>query len=271
MTSSEDPRTIIPLWQSLTAPEAADFAGSDPVVILPLAAVEQHGAHLPLSTDLDIGLGLIGEAFRVLSPGLPARVLPPVPMGASREHASIAGTLSLPGTVLGEAVVAAGRAVAATGVRRLVLSNSHGGNQAVLAEAALQLRQEERMLVVTAYYPRFGPPSDVDFPEAEWEHGLHGGAVETSLMLHLHADRVRMDRARREVSLGEELEASDSRIGPRGPVPFAWLAEDLTASGITGDPTLANADAGARLLRHYGQALADVVADTRAFPLDRIR
>lgn len=269
-SSPEGPRPSLPLWQELTSAEAGHLAASDPVVILPVAAVEQHGPHLPLSTDLEIGLGLVAEAFRQLPEEVPARLLPPLAVGASREHREMPGTLTLPAGLLEELLVELGGSVARAGVRRLVVVNSHGGNQAVVERAALRLRATHGLLVVKAFYPRFPSPPDPLFTDAEWRHGLHGGAVETSLMLHLRPDLVKMDRIVPATSLGETLEEAGSRIGPQGAVPFAWLARDLTDTGVTGDPALASAAAGAKLLSHYGGVLAEVIRDARAFPLERL-
>ena len=172
-------------WHSLTTVDAGKLKSRDPVVILPLAAIEQHGPHLPLSTDLDIGLGLMAEAFRRLPDDVPAWVLPPQAVGASREHMRFAGTLSLDPELLIEAVCQHGAALAACGVRRLVISNSHGGNRHVLDAAGLRLREEHGLLVVKVNYFELPLPEDVDLPDTEWRHGLHGGAVETAMMLHL--------------------------------------------------------------------------------------
>jgi creatinine amidohydrolase len=264
------PERPILLWHELTSAEAETLVASDPVVILPVAAVEQHGPHLPLSTDLEIARGLLAEAFRRLPADVPARVLPPLAIGSSLEHEAMPGTVSLPAGLLEEILVHVGRSVARTGVRRVVVVNSHGGNQAPVERAALRLRVSCGLLVVKAYYPRFSPPGETGFPEAEWRHGLHGGAVETSMMLHLRPDLVQMDRIVPAASLGEELEAAGSRIGPQGPVPFAWVATDLSRTGVTGNPALATAGAGARLVAHYGAVLAEVVRDARAFPLERL-
>ena len=133
-TMPDDP---IRWWQSLTTAEAASFASRDPVAILPIAAIEQHGPHLPLSTDLDIGLGLLAAAFQQLPGDCPAWVLPPQALGASREHARFSGTISLEPEPLIAAIEAAGDALARDGVRRLVLCNSHGGNRPALDTAGL--------------------------------------------------------------------------------------------------------------------------------------
>jgi len=257
-------------WQTLTTVEAGELAAMDPVVILPLASIEQHGPHLPLSTDLEIGLGILAAAFRRLPPDLTALVLPPQAVGCSREHARFPGTLTLGPELLAGVIEETGEALAASGVRRLVLANSHGGNKGVLDTAALFLREAHGMLVVKTSWFRFPHPSDVELPPSEWEHGLHGGAVETAMMLHLRPDLVRMDALAHAHSLAEELEGHLHRVRPEGAAAFAWLAGDLNPTGVVGDAGRADAALGARLVEHYGVALADVIADARAFPLDRL-
>lgn len=260
----------IPWWHDMTAVEANVFAQRDPVVVLPLAAIEQHGPHLPLSTDLDIGLGLIEGAIEHLPDDLPLRVLHPMAVGASLEHAHVAGTLSLEADHLADAIRAVGGSLARAGVRRLVLANSHGGNRQAMDTAALALRADHGMLVVKASYFRFERPDVEGLPEGEGRHGLHGGAVETAMMLHLRPEVVRTAGISRFPSLGETLEESMRRLGPEGEASFAWLATDLNPHGVTGDATLATAEVGALLVHHYARALADVVLDARDFPIDRL-
>lgn len=257
-------------WQSLTSAQVAALQPDDPVAILPLASIEQHGPHLPLSTDLDIGLGVLAEAFRRLPADFPALALPPQALGSSREHARFPGTLSLDPGLLGALLEETGAGLARSGVRRLVLANSHGGNRAVLDDAALALREEHGMLVAKASWFRFPRPDDVELPESEWRHGLHGGAIETAMMLHLQRNKVRMDEIVEARSLGEELEATLDRLGPEGVASFAWLAGDLNPLGVTGDARRADARIGARLVAHYGAVLAEVIQDARAFPLERL-
>lgn len=258
-------------WQALTTVEAARLAARDPVVVLPLAAIEQHGPHLPLSTDLDIGLGLLAAAFERLPADFPALALPPAAVGASREHARFAGTVSLEPELLGEIIHAHGAALAEAGIRRLVLSNSHGGNRAAAEIAALRLRDELGLLVVTAHYFLLPRPAAADLPEAEWRHGLHGGAVETALMLHLRPELVRKQAIGAARSLGEDLEGSLRRVAPGNDAAApAWLAADLHPSGVAGDARLADAALGRRLADGYAAALADVIRDAREIPLERL-
>ena len=264
------PENPIRYWQSMTTVEAQGLAERDPVAILPLAAIEQHGPHLPLSTDLEIGMGLLASAFHHLPDDFPAWVLPPQAVGCSREHLRFAGTVSVDPELLSRVIHQHGVAVARCGVRRLVLSNSHGGNRQALDAAGLRLREEQQLLVVKANYFELPCPDDVELPDSEWRHGLHGGTVETAMMLHLRPDLVRTAEARDARSLGEELEGTLRRLSPEGAVSFSWLAHDLNRSGVTGDASQADATTGKRLVAHYGEALADVIRDTRAFPLERL-
>ena len=265
------PSDPIRYWQSLTTEDAKGLAERDPVVILPLAAIEQHGPHLPLSTDLDIGMGLLARAFGHLPDDFPAWVLPPQAVGSSREHTRFPGTLSLDPELLSDVIHQHGVAVARCGVKRLVLSNSHGGNRHALETAGLRLRAEQGLLVVKANYFLFPRPDGLELPDSEWRHGLHGGAVETAMMLHLRPDLVRASEVRNAPSLGEELEGALRRLDPEGEAAsFSWLAHDLNRSGVVGDARQADAVAGKCLVDHYGEALADVIKDARVFPLERL-
>lgn len=264
------PTDPIRYWQHLTTTEAREATAGDPVIILPLAAIEQHGPHLPLSTDLDIGMGLVASAFDQLPDGFPAWVLPPLAVGSSREHLRFPGTLSLDTALLSDVIYEYGTTLAAYGVRRLVLSNSHGGNRQALDIAGLRLRHDRQLLVVKTHYFDFARPGGVDLPDSEWRHGLHGGALETSMMLHLRPDLVRTHAIQDAPSLGRELESTLRHLQPEGAASFSWLADDLNPSGVAGDARLADAAKGKRLVSYYGEMLAGVIRDAKAFPLDRL-
>jgi len=257
-------------WASLTSPELADLCGPEAVAILPTAAIEQHGPHLPLSTDVDIGEGVLATALHRVSPEPPPLLLPTLAPAASPEHTSHPGTLSLDPTTFERTLLDMGRAVARAGIRRLVIFNSHGGNRATIETAALRLRRELGLLVVKVHTFRLSLPEGVGVPGQELRHGLHGGAIETAIMLHLHPDRVRTAEIRDFPSLGIDLEASGSRIAPEGTASFAWLAEDLHPSGATGDASLATAEMGRRIVTAWAGELAGILEDARRFPLDRL-
>lgn len=257
-------------WAALSPAEARAAAGRDPVVILPLGATEQHGPHLPLSTDVHIGMGLVAEALKHFREDAEVWTLPPVTVGASREHSRFPGTESVSTEALIRTLVERGRQLADVGVRRLVWANGHGGNRHAMEAAGLELRAGRDMLVVKASWFRFTRPTRLGLPEREWRHGLHGGAVETAMMLHLRPDLVHGDAIADFPSLGAELEEVLERLAPEGEASFAWLAEDLNPHGVVGDATLATPELGRRLVEYYGGVLAEVIRDAGAFPLDRL-
>lgn len=258
-------------WQDLTSRELAERIAADrigeSVAVLPLAAIEQHGGHLPLSTDLDIGLGLLAAARARLPDGFPLFVLPVLAVGASEEHTAFPGTLSLPPEVAIAVIEAHGDALARAGVRRLVLFNSHGGNKPVMDLAALTLRRRWGMLVIKAHYTRFAPPA-VGLPAEELRHGLHGGALETALMLQLAPHKVRREALDHPPSRGEAMAGRGELLGPEGEAAFAWMAEDLHPGGVVGNARLADAALGERLVGHYAERLARLLEEARALDID---
>ncbi|HRO35539.1 creatininase family protein [Thauera sp.] len=259
----------LPWWQDLTPRRIAELADADAVALLPLAAIEQHGEHLPLSTDLDIALGLLEAALPKLRPGLPWCVLPPFAVGCSLEHGGFAGTLALGAPTALASVVEIGACVARAGLRRLVMFNTHGGNKALVDLAALELRAAHRMLVVRAHSFRFPVPAGA-LPAEELRHGLHGGALETALMLHLAPHKVRREAIDRFESVGVRMAAEGRLLGPEGEAGFAWMAQDLHPSGACGDPRLADGALGAGIADQFATRLARVIEDARDFDLETL-
>lgn len=251
-------------WHDRTSEEIASLSRGPLVALLPLAAIEQHGPHLPLSTDLDINMGLLGAAFSRLPPDTPVVALPPLAITDSSEHETFAGTLNLePGTLI-RTLFETGRSLARAGVRRLILFNSHGGNSECAAIAALDLRREQGMLVVQADYFRFPAPTG-PLPAEEIGHDIHGGALETAMMLALRPEAVR----REAIPAGRRGRAPV--VGTQAQAPYAWLAGDLDENGVIGNPSLATAEQGRQLIDHYAGALKEIIEATAAFDLDRLK
>lgn len=247
---------MIHYWNDLTSPELAGLAGEGAVAVMVLGAIEQHGPHLPLATDLIIGEGLLNAALEMVSLEHPLVVLPSLAIGASEEHGHFAGTLSLSPAQAAATIVAVGEGIHRPGIKRLVLVNSHGGNHAAMATAALDLRRRLGMLVVKASYMRFAPPAELIGAE-ELRQGLHGGQAETAMMLHLNPGLVRSDRARNFSP--RERAGQSPPLGPEGQAAWAWLAEDLNAAGVVGRADRASAGLGQQLIAHYSQILATVL------------
>ena len=258
------------LWQDLTTDELRLAASDHTVALLPLAAIEQHGPHLPLSTDLDIGLGLTDAALARLPEDFPVLVLPVVAVGLSLEHSEFAGTLSLDPQTAIASLVQIGESVARAGVKRLLFFNSHGGNRQVADLAALTLRARYRMLVVKANYFRYAPPPNLLCAD-EMRHGLHGGAMETAMMMHLCPEKVRTRHLRDNQSLGLAMDRTYPHLGPEAAASFAWMSQDLNPAGVVGNAGVATPALGAQLVEHFAAALAATLEETVQFDLQWLR
>jgi creatinine amidohydrolase len=255
-------------WQDLTT---TDFTGLDPentVVILPVSAIEQHGPHLPLATDAIIGDGLVRLAMERVREGV--LVLPAMPIGHSLEHVAFEGTLSIAAESLLATWLDLGRSVARTGLRKLVLLNTHGGNIPLVQLAALRMRQELEMLVVRANYFSFGSPPGL-FSEEELRHGIHGGEMETSLMLHLKPELVRRAALADFRALTHEMAARGGLLGPEKPIGFGWMSQDLNKQGVCGNAARADAQRGEALLSYLADKLAALLIECKSMPLASLR
>src|SRR5579862_8494643 len=181
-------------WMDMTWQDVAG-AGADTarwIAVLPLAAVEQHGPHLPLGVDTYIAEAYLARVEKILPAELPVSFLPVQRIGVSAEHLSFPGTLTLAATTAIAAWTELGESLARAGVRKLVLVTSHGGNVAAMEIVARDLRTRLGMLAVTVGWHRFGYPDGV-FTAEEKKHGIHGGDIETSLMLAGSPDTVCLD------------------------------------------------------------------------------
>jgi creatinine amidohydrolase len=266
MSNLMEHRMGIHHWPSLTTEELRRIARPGVVAVQALGAIEQHGPHLPLDTDLRIAEGLLARALDRLGErqggALEVLVLPPLAIGASDEHKSFPGTLGLDGRALVDALVSLGGDVARTGIDRLVWVNGHGGNRAPMDLAALALRRDHRLRVVKCTYTRLGPPP-VEFPDEERARGFHGGALETALMRELAPGSVREDR----VDAFPMTRSADAELlDAEGPANWAWLAEDLNEHGVIGDARLGTAEAGAALAGFYAERIAQVLTETARLP-----
>lgn len=253
-------------WADLTSPDFATLPAST-VAILPVAAIEQHGPHLPVGVDATINAGILDAALSLLPDHVPALALPMTAVGISVEHLAYPGTLTMrPETALA-LWAEIGASVARAGIRRLLVLNSHGGQPQIVEVACRRLRIEQRMLAVGAMWGRIRP-IEAPLPAEEMRHGIHAGAVETSLMLHLAPDLVRMDRARDfGLGLGSRAQAAPTLAN----LPYAaigWMAQDFHAAGPVGDATRATAAIGAAVLDQAARAVADLITEMAAADLD---
>ena len=258
-------------WQDLTTEEAAALDRGRTVALLPVAAIEQHGPHLPLGTDAMINEGLVARTAATAPADLPLVVLPMIAIGKSNEHQDFAGTLSVSAETLLRLLTEIADGVARAGVRKLILLNSHGGQPQVLDIVAQDLRARLGMIVVVANAWRM-MDREALLPPAEREAGLHAGGFETALMLHLRPDLVRRDRIRDFPSNARDLEKKFPSLAAHGRVAFAWQAQDLNPAGAVGDARLGTAEMGRKLIDSAAArlaALADELARLPAEIVDR--
>lgn len=248
-------------WQDLTTAEISAADMGTVVALLPVAATEQHGPHLPLSVDADINRALVDRIVATASDDLPLLVLPALAVGVSPEHADFAGTLSLSAETMIRLLEEIGDGVAAAGVRKLVLFNTHGGQPQILDIVAQKLRRRHGMLAVPMNAYRFWDAA-AEFGADEAAHGIHAGAAETSIMLEIAADRVRTGSIRDFASLSRTMAAEFAHLRPFGRIAgFGWQAQDLNPSGAVGDAGLASAEAGARLLDQAAAKALAIIGD----------
>lgn len=254
------------LWEDLTTKDFATFDAARTVVILPVAAIEQHGPHLPLGTDAILA-DAICDAARDRSPAEhPVLRLPTQRIGLSPEHASFPGTLTTSAETLLALLTDIGYGVAAAGLRKLIILNTHGGQPAIVDLVAQRLRRTAGMLVVRANTFRFATPFD-ELGERERRYGWHGGQIETSLLLRLAPRLVRRDEMRNFPSRAEAIDAASAVLRVEGQTGIGWLAEDLNPEGVAGNAAAATPALGERLLNDLGERLAALVEDVQRMPL----
>lgn len=259
------------LWQDRTT---ADFAALDrarAVAVLPVAAIEQHGPHLPVAVDASICQGIVDAVLARLPPASPVLFLPLMPIGKSNEHIGFPGTLTLSAETLLRLWTEIGESVHRAGIRRLVILNTHGGQPQLLDIVARDLRVRRGMLVVALNYWALGRPEGL-FSEAELRHGIHAGAVETSLMLHLRPDLVRESERRDFRSRAAEMETQYAQLRPEGEgIGFGWQIEDLHPLGACGNALDADGERGRAILEHVARRVVAVLDEVARFPLDGLR
>lgn len=256
-------------WATITWPELAQDDPAGLTAVLPLAATEQHGPHLPLGTDTMIAEAYLGRVREKLSAGMRAVFLPVQPVGISTEHVAFPGTLTLPADVAIRTWTAIGADIARAGLRKLVIVSSHGGNSAAMTIVAQELRAQHDLFVVTTAWSRFGVPAGL-FSDEEIRHGIHGGAIETSIMLAAYPDLVRRDRIASFTSSGAAIERDYKWLSTQRPAPFAWAAQDLNPQGTVGDATQASGEKGRALIDHGANAFCELLDEVARFDLTNL-
>jgi creatinine amidohydrolase len=248
-------------WADYRTTEFKDIDPEKVIAILPTAAIEQHGPHLPVGVDTMIAEGMLDELRRQCPDDLDIRILPVQAVGKSNEHLHARGTLTLTAETALKAWREIGLSVARAGVRKIVIANSHGGNLDLISILSRELRVEAGMLAVKCQWGNFGAPEGL-FSEREVSFGIHGGDRETSLMLHFRPETVDMSEARDFVSTAET-----TKISPIGPVSYGWVASDLNPDGPVGEAHLATADKGKASAKHQVEGFIQLLRTIQDTPV----
>ncbi len=257
-------------WQDLTT---VDFEGLDPercVAVMPLGAIEQHGPHLPVSTDAVIAEEMAKRALEQVPAEVPALLMPTMAVGKSNEHLAYRGTLTLSAKTLMDLWFEVAEGVKRAGLAKILFVNAHGGQPQVMEIVARELRVRHGLLAVSSSWWHMGLPEGLVHAD-EVRHGIHGGTVETSIMLHLRPDLVRMDRAENFTSVLPETEEANRRLRYVGGVGIGWQAQDLHPAGVAGDASAATAEIGAAVVDHVTEGLAELVAEVSRHPLSSLK
>lgn len=248
-------------WAEFRAPEYASIDPMRTIAILPTAAIEQHGPHLPVGVDTMIADGLLDLLRQRCPDDLDIRILPVQAVGKSNEHLFAPGTLTLSAENALRIWVEIGLSVARAGVRKIVIVNSHGGNLDLISILSRELRVQAGMLAVKCQWSSFGQPEGL-YPPHELTYGIHGGDVETSLMLAFRPDLVDMAAA-----ADFRSSAEGASISPTGPISRGWIASDLNPDGTVGNASVASAEKGQATAACYVAGLIDLLYRTAAHPL----
>ncbi len=252
----------------LTTNEVAALPKEDAAVAVVIGAIEQHGPHLPLVTDLLLGETLLARALERLPASTQLWALPSLAYGKSNEHLGFAGTVALSAATLSATVLDIARSVERAGFRRLVLVNSHGGQRTLLESLARDVREETGLMVFPLFTWLVGLEFEpVSADEARW--GTHAADLETSLMLALAPELVHTDRAPGDPAYPAYEDRAPQHITHLGPVAFAWTTEDLSLTGVIGDPRRAYPARGEQIAERTIERLAEILAEMTTFEMPR--
>ena len=264
-------------WADLKSP---DFAGIDLarcIAVLPVAAVEQHGPHLPLNVDASLADGVVQATLPHIQNDLPVLFLPTQAIGFSPEHTAFAGTLTLKSETVIRLWTDIAESVAATGVKKLVLLNSHGGQVGMLDIVARDLRARLGMLVYSVNWfnlPLVGENDELvneRFSAEEHRFGIHAGDIETSMMLALKPGQVNMDKAQDFQSTSKDRAQKFSILGDGKSAKLAWQMQDYNPHGAAGNAAAATADKGRAVLDAAGKSFAQLLLEIDSLPADTLR
>ena len=263
-------------WADLTSRHFSQLAASDvinqTVAVLPVAAIEQHGPHLPVSVDTTLVNGVIEAALQHLPADLPVLFMPTQQVGKSNEHIRYPGTLTLSAQTLISVWTELGECVARSGIKKLVLFNSHGGQVSVMDIVARDLRTAHDLMVFSSNWYTLPLGDEVMnlFTPEEHRFGIHAGDMETSMMLALREKYVDMAHAQHFHTQAEERAKKYPILGNGMSAKLGWQMQDYNPYGAAGDASIATAAKGHAVINAAGLQLARLLQEVSSLPLSTI-
>jgi creatinine amidohydrolase len=233
------------------------------VIIQPIGSIEQHGWHLPIIVDSAISIAILGKALSKLEGNIPAYALPNIYYGKSNEHSHFPGTITLTTETLYSLLLEVGESIYRAGFRKFFLLNSHGGQPQILEIVATDLHMKYDDFCIFPLFMWNVPNVSKDLlTSQELEIGIHAGDAETSLMLSILPEQVKMTNAVTEYP--QDL-PTDSWLTINGKLPFAWATKDLSQSGVLGDPKVATKEKGDLIWESLANGLVKIIQDIHKF------
>ena len=259
-------------WADLTTRDFAQLDAGSTVAVLPVGATEQHGPHLPLSVDYRLVDGVIDACLPHLPAGLPVLFLPTQKVGYSPEHSRFPGTLTLSSGTVAAIWIALGECVALTGLKKLLLLNSHGGQVSLMDIVARELRTHYDLIVYSCSWWNLSLGDAVTgrFSVEEHRFGVHAGEIETSMMLALRPQDVVMGQARDFKSSSQGRAAKYPILGNGSSAKLGWHMQDYNPQGAAGNAAAATADKGRAVLDAAGRQLAVLLQELSSLPLSTL-
>ncbi len=254
-------------YQDLTWTELRELAPADPVIVLPVGTTEQHGPHLPLSTDYLTASSIAQRAVELAYPH--ALVMEAVPYSFNEHHMDFPGTINIDVHTIIDYIAAIGMSVAHHGFRHMLLLNGHGSNVPFLDVAARMITNRSDAICGLVSWWKLLSKADLAWRESAFPGGMaHGCEMETSLMLQVAPDLVDMSKA---VCTIDEIQVSEHiwwDLADASAVTFQEFFSRNTSTGVQGDATLATTDKG-RLV--FDTAVRNLVAILEEFRQREIR
>jgi creatinine amidohydrolase len=254
-------------YRELTSGEINTFSSKETLVLIPIGSIEQHGQHLPLATDSIISQEVTRLVAERINSEFPVLVFPQIPFGKSTEHSSKPGTISLETEVLTKLLHSICRNLAKNGFKKIVFINGHGGNTNLLNTILREIREETGVFVTSIYlYSEILLKEALERFKLEELDVFHACTLETSFMMALKPELVQMEKASKEKPRKFTEESGHKYLkltGSKG-IEFSWLIDDVSVSGVIGDPTKATAELGQEVLKSLIEKICEVLREIKS-------